>query len=611
MSSYWRNDAKIQVKQTQISVPSVNGRSYSGVAGQSGRRVDFEIPPNVKFMDGKNSYLQFNVKLGKGAVPTRLQLDPFIGGHSVVKNIRIYSNLGGRTLLEEVTDYNAKVQIEYSYNQDESMRKLRALKEGSLLSTIENRGTLGTSESNNIDTRTNPYHKPVSVVPAGRDWGTDEDFMTAKLSLPIHTGIFADSDKIFPVMLTQGLYIEIDLEDPARFIKQLDSVVRHRRVKQNPLFHGTDSAGANWVVGTDDITEIFLTKDNNMLSVENCPFVKGETIGFCEKGDINKQANLTKADGTIYHPKISDITIDDKFVKLTLAENTRNTSTSATNQSATIDTGNWIVYSTAVDNKRISHTDGSAIAELPALTKYDATAEFTDFEVVVQQVELDSRYEAGMVSKMKEGGAIELDILSATNYKHSLLKSNRNATINFPVSNTRAKSSLIALTDAKVYNTAQLIGSLGDTYDEETLSMDGQLHSIRTGQVGIIDELTSYQFVIDDKLVPTRPIVVSKINKGKSISAQPLIELEKALNQAKITPRSFCDYNRNFIIGRAYALNDGVANLNNKSNQLQLLYNESLEDGTDKPPLHDKLAMCFVYHLRRILIKGNSISVVL
>jgi hypothetical protein len=40
----------------------------------------------------------------------------------VVKNIRIYS--GNRAvLLEEITDYNAKVQMQYSYNQDDSMRK--------------------------------------------------------------------------------------------------------------------------------------------------------------------------------------------------------------------------------------------------------------------------------------------------------------------------------------------------------------------------------------------------------------------------------------------------------------------------------------------------------
>ena len=107
--------------------------------------------------------------------------------------------------------------------------------------------------------------------------------------------------------------------------------------------------------------------------------------------------------------------------------------------------------------------------------------------------------------------------------------------------------------DAKVLNTAELIGGLRTCYDEEVNTMDGRLHSIRSGQVGIIDQLTSYQMVVDDKLVPSRPIVVSKINKGTSIAAQPLIELEKALNQAGIVPRSFVGYNRNFLIGRAYA----------------------------------------------------------
>jgi hypothetical protein len=139
--------------------------------------------------------------------------------------------------------------------------------------------------------------------------------------------------------------------------------------------------------------------------------------------------------------------------------------------------------------------------------------------------------------------------------------------------------------------------------------MDGRLQSCRTGLVGVIDNLTSYQWVIDDKLTPSRPVVVSKINGGKSISAQHLIELEKGLNQSRIVARSFCDYNRNFVISRGYAINNGVANLNNKTNQLQLLYNESTVAGVDEPPLHNKLLMCFVYHLRRISIKGDSVTV--
>ena len=106
-------------------------------------------------------------------------------------------------------------------------------------------------------------------------------------------------------------------------------------------------------------------------------------------------------------------------------------------------------------------------------------------------------------------------------------------------------------------------------------------------------------------------VAVSKINKGVSIAAQPLVELEKALTQAGITPRSIVDYNRNFLIGRAYALNDGVADLNNKSNQLQLLYNERNAAGADRPPSNNKLLYCFVFHLRRITIKGESVVVTL
>jgi hypothetical protein len=612
MSSYWTNDEKIKVSQTQVSIPSNNGQSYSGVAGQSGRRVDFEIPPSVKFMDGKNSYLQFDVKLAlpTGGAPTRLQLDPFIGGQSVVKNIRIYSNDSQRALLESVEEYNSKVQLQYSYDQDDSMRKMRALKEGSLVSNIENRGTLGTSESNNIDTHSNPYYKPVGTVPAGRDWGTADDFLTCKCSLPIHCGMFADGGgKIFPVMMTNGLFIEVDLEDPARFIKQLDSVNRNRRMLQNPVFHGINAGGDSLnISNAQNRTEIFLAKSNNMTSVANCPFVKGELIGICSKTDPHNECALTTtAEGGQAYPVIENIEMDGGYVKLTLDQ----FQNSDTGNGVQATSNNFILFSAAIDRFRTQNDDNTTVL-ITKQTSYAAKAEFSNLEIVVQQVGVDPRYEAGMVQKMRDGGSIEIDIPSVTNYKHSLLSSNRNATVNLPVSNTRAKSMIVVPSDAKVLDSADLIAGLENCYEEErTADMDGHLYSIRSGQVGIIDELTSYQMVIDDKLVPSRPIVVSKINKGVSIAAQPLIELEKALKQAGIVPRSFCDYNRNFCIGRAYALNDGVANLNNKSNQLQLLYNEKSVAGVDRPPKHNKLLYCFLFHLRRISIRGDSVVVTL
>ena len=608
MSSYWRNDDKIKVSQTQVSVPSTNGLSYSGTAGQSGRRVDFEIPSTVKFLDGKNSSLQFDIKIGIPAaeVPTRLHLDPFIGGQSVVKNIRIYS--GNRAvLLEEISDYNAKVQMQYSYDQDDSMRKLRALKEGSLIGTVVNRGTLGTSVSNNIDLSSNPYYKPVGTVPAGRDWGTADDFLTAKLTLPIHTGLFADGgNKIFPVLMTDGLFIEVDLEDPARYLKQLDSVLRHRRMKQNPVFHGVDKDGlALSINNATNRSEIYLGKQNNMITVENCPFVKGERIGICKIDDPKTECALTlTATGGQGYPKITEIEVADGFVRIT-CEQFQNSNT-GTGVEAT--SNNFILFSAALDTKRVQVGDLTTQL-IAATTSYPATTEISNCAIICQKVGLDPQYEAGMMKRMRDGGSIEIDIPSVTNYKHSLLKTNRNATINLPVSNTRAKSMIVMPTDASTLNVADLIAGTSSTYEEETTAMDGRLHSIRSGQVGIIDRLTSYQMVVDDKLVPSRPIVVSKINKGKSIAAQPLIELEKALNQAGVVPRSFVDYNRNFLIGRAYALNDGVANLNNKSNQLQLFYGETTAAGADQAPAHDKLLFCFLFHLRRVSIKGDSVSV--
>lgn len=608
MSSFWRNDDKIKVSQTQVSVPSTNGRSYTGTAGQSGRRIDFEIPPTVKFMDGKNSYLQFDIKIGIPATltPTRLHLDPFIGGQAVVRNLRIYS--GSRSvLLEEISDYNAKVQMQYSYNQDDSMRAMRAMKEGSLVTNVESRGTLGTSVSNNIDIETNPYYKPVGTVPVGRDWGNADDFLTAKVSLPIHCGLFAESSKIFPVMMTDGLFVEVDIEDPARFVKQLDSVNRHRRMKQNPIFHGVDVAGGALTINNaTNRTEIFLGLQNNMMRVENCPFVKGERIGICSATNPRSECALTlTASGAQGYPKIENIELDGSGkIKIT-CEQFQN-SDSGTGVEAT--SNNFILFSAAIDTDRRENDDATAVL-VAATTSYPITTEVSNAEIVVQQVGVDPRYEAGMMKRMRDGGTIEIDIPSVTNYKHSLLSSNRNATINLAVSNTRAKSMIVMPTDARTLSVADLMAGAKDAYEEETTDMDGRLHSIRSGQVGIIDHLTSYQMVVDDKLVPSRPIVVSKINKGESIAAQPLIELEKALNQAGIVPRSFTDYNRNFLIGRAYALNDGVANLNNKSNQLQLLYNETNAAGADRPPSRDKLLFCFLFHIRRISIKGESVTV--
>jgi hypothetical protein len=237
--SYWKNEELKPVKQTQRAITSRNGLAYSG-----GQRVELVIPPNIKLFDGRKSYLNFDVKLSlpSGEAPTRLILDPVLGGQSLIKNIRIYSNGavgGGRTLLEEIVDYNVKVGVQYDYDADESMRKMRALKEGALINTPANRGTLGTSTSYAVDTKTNPYFQGQGATPTTEVF-TSAKLLTQKISIPLHTGIFADSFKAFPNEIVGGCLVEIDLEQPERCVKQLDSVSKNRRPRLNPVFAGID-----------------------------------------------------------------------------------------------------------------------------------------------------------------------------------------------------------------------------------------------------------------------------------------------------------------------------------------------------------------------------------
>ena len=227
MSLYWSSDSSVRVGEKKISVPSENGLSYS-----AGNKVQIFVDPSTRFMDGRESYLKFNVKLSlpAGKAPTRLQLDKC--SSTLIKNIRIYDGTRGQ-LLEEVSDYASYVAVKYDYDKDKNSENRRALLEGCAVHTPDNRGTVGTSKTPMANTVTNPYFKKTSGNQSTPY--SDTDFLNAKITIPLHTGIFANSETIFPVFMTGGLYIEIDLNETENAL-QTWPFFRDRRVDQyDPL----------------------------------------------------------------------------------------------------------------------------------------------------------------------------------------------------------------------------------------------------------------------------------------------------------------------------------------------------------------------------------------
>jgi hypothetical protein len=579
MSSYWKVDDTMRIGQKYISIPSENGLEYTPE-----QKIQIFVDSSTKFMSGQDSYLDFNfqIKLPAGAVPTRLALDQ-MGGSALIKNIRIYDGSRG-TLLEELDSYSTLCSVRYDYDTDDSTRNYRALREGSGVHNVANRGSMGTSYSVMANTLTNPYFKKVT----GNQSATWDDtaFLKAKLCIPLHTGIFAQNSHIFPVMMTNGLYIEIDTPPAGEVIKQLDSVLKNRRTKLNPFFHSLNGSltGANtWGANASTFDTFYIQTKNNLSgddAVSKFPFCVGETFKFVNFDDITTTSNIS---GTM---TISEINLSSNGlieVKIDTARSNNGSGAVAIGQDD-------VMYSTAVEDA----------------SSYGVSYTISNVNLVISEVMLDPNYERGMIQKVREGKNIEIDIMTATNYKHSILASDRQTTFQIYAQNSRAKSLLIVPQDSSVYSAHHQICASG-TYEilKNEDNDDTALFSNRSGYTGCCDELKDIQYQLQGRLVPSRPIDVSKIASRQSIDAFHLYELEKCLDNAGIVPRSFRAFKDNFIFGRGFGVNQGALDLRGKDLAVILKYTNATA------PAKGKLFNSFVVHVRRFLIGTGSVQVVL
>ena len=576
MSSFFVADDKIPITQQSVAIPAENGLNYNAT-----QTIEIQVPPTTKFINPKESYLQFFVNItpdaSAGLGKSRFQLDTEIGANILIKDIRIYD--GNRnTLLEEITDYNTMVALKYDYESNESLRNKRALTEGSSTPMVEARGTRGTSESGACNVNSNPYFKPKTTFPDGTEFAA-ADFLKAKVALPLHTGLF-QSEKILPLMLLDGLHISITLEDNYRVFRQLDNVLLGRRATLNPIFHSTNGSTTTGALANGSATTTFhLYQENNMTFTENCPFVVGEEIGL-----YNASTGVTASFTGPAYPKIASIAENAGLIRLTTQSVTNNTGASLSTD------GQWIMYSNSVKRQ----------------ASYNNTYTIENVELVLQEVMMPSNYESSMMSRMREGGSLAYDFLSVTNYRFSQLVSDRVANIRIPIDNSRCKSILCVPTDADVYTQAELLtgDATNATYKVFHNNTRDLFHySGRSGMVGISDHISNYQFVYDGKTNPSRRVECQKVGNKTSIAQQQIIELDKALSSAGIDTHSMRKYNENFVIGRALALGSGVYDARNKDFALQVNYQET------NAPSKAKLWKNYVYHLRRLVIKGDSVMV--
>jgi hypothetical protein len=657
--SFWTSQDKIPVKQTKVAIQVENGLDF-----KSRQTLHFHIPPNVGFMQPKETYLRFDVKiLDEGLTKkTKLMLDK-MGAQVLIRDITIRSGGAGGVVLEEIQNYNVLTALRYSYEQNQSIRNKRCLTEGAQQHNEKSASTMHNTMSDTNNLTENAYFNCFTST-------TDEQTTAhaskkVKCLLPLHTGIF-QNDKVFPVMLTEGLRVEILLEDAPRCIIPLSQVSDNCHLNEKVIFHsltGHDDGqgtGANaWDAAGGPVSSFFVRRDNSQGSAATFPFAVGEAFDL-----VDMSQNQSEGTTGNTNAQAAVIGTDAAMVISAIEHYPYNAAATGTTEGGfwgltkiTLQTG--VTRSLATYNNRVmgGNTPAEAIWVMVSRSLKNSTTseinsidyEISDVEMIIQQLEMPSGYVSKLMSMMKSGGALNYDFLSYRNYKYSAVKSDTQVNMRLPLVESRAKSILCIPTDASVLTRQALISGTPQTHDSTLASMAGTQwaeytiaeaekygynhnneriysdktdhggtaafafvpnYSQRTGLVGIADNLTNYQLFYDGKLNPSRKVECAAVSSGRSLEQQWAIESEKALAMGGIRPLSFRDLHENWFIGRALSLQDGVYDARNKDFNLQLAYEgaSTTDPNTNKAPTRNKLWNNYCAHIRRMVVRGNQIS---
>ena len=638
--SFWQADTKLAIGQKSVSIPA----EVQGEYGENDKII-IKIDPSVEFFQPTESYLQFRLKLklGDNDNAMRLQLDDRIGAHSLIRDCRIMSGTG--VVLEECIGWNVLCYQMNTYDSNDNIRRKRAVSgEGSTIYNPACRGTKGGARSDANACLNNPYFNNTAV-------GTDADYQYVKVCLPLSgSGVFRNP-KIFPVMLTQGLRIEIFTEEARKCIQRLDTVSNQTAnshlvpllnslgvtngvaddegipkanqaitavskadpgvitcnghglpnrtkikisgvvgmIQLNGNTYYTSAVAANtfrisltaggaevdgnafnaWTSGgviAIEEKEIELTVDNNQVSLLQCPFVKNESL------------TVQIADGTEYRlpGKIDTVASVGNKVQITMTE--------ALNITEKAD---------GTAGTAVIPTDSRVLDNTPTMmdTAFNPLYTLDDVQLVLQKIIMPAGYISSMMKNMKQNGMLRYDFMAMQTYKYSMLLQDREGTIMLPLQNSQAKSMLCCPVDASSYTSAQAV-TLSDSF------------AFR----GHPDQITEYRFTYNGKLNPDRPVPLSNVNNGIQ-EQQHLIELDKALAMANITPACMRYFDEVFIVPRALSLQGGSYDTRSKDFQLQVSYRERKADGSDNPPVKNKLWHIFVSHVRSIIVKQGDVMV--
>ena len=541
MSSFFSSEIKKKVEQRSVSFAAQNGLSFT-----ENNKIVIDVDDSVNYFSGNESFLKFNVKI-TNANEFVCQMDPFIGANVLFDTLRIFTR--DNILLEEITNYNALVNIKYMYDNDSSINKKRGMTEGVVLHDLNQMSWNGSEKSRETNSLSNPW---IDNDGAGNLKQKDN----VSITLPIHSGIFSNS-VVFPNRLMGGIRIELTCAQNKYCFKGLRNALND--TYSPTLSHVAAGAiGTGWTAATAT-NKIFLQYTNNMMvDIGRLPFKIGETLKVGT--DAGTQACII---GSVALVVVAFGGLNYNMIEITTTAN----HTSAAPQAA------------GVAVKSISLGDPTS----------EISYTISNVELIVEEVIVNDKK---IESDMKQNGKMIYQCNSYQNYRQSVLATDTSATTMIHLLNSQAKSLLCA----------PIVG-LNSTQKENLVQFGAQRNNLS----GFFDTLESYQFFYGPdgqaRLQPDRPVNSSKMSSALKIYDQDYcIELEKALAHGGIIPRSLNNALTNTVIGRVLAIGNQIMNVRNMDFQLNLNYTN---------PTANKMLNVFCYHVRTFEVSSGGVVVIM
>ena len=572
--------------------PSDKQKSY--VAGDT---IRFHIPQFDAFIDPRQTRLNFKVKVENADALCRFSNK--CGVHSLIEGVRVY-DANTNLQIETLQNYNAMAEKFHMYSENATIRNKRGLIEG-LEYTSRN---FDSELYDNYPARTtdnsqlfnHPYKTGSNATYTATATPTANP-NTIEVALHLYSGILgAMSNKMFPVMLTDGLRVEIDLASSSQAL-ELWTAEGMVKIDGNvdPFLSGGDSCRFGIIAPTPTTAvpltsvELYTEKNAGFSQIciaggagtaptqdainDGCSIVKNQLVGA-----VNLVIGKTLYGWT--NEAVPVWTNMGVITTLTCnaGENAGGLVSILVGLDGTGANGDLFVGGAGRDNAGTAQESFNNTCGIPSEQFFTTPPRIVvdDVQFIVKTLQPPQAYVNSMLKQVSTSEGVNYDYLTIDTYRNNILAGERVAQLNIPTLNHRATSIMTlpisnSQPNSVIYN------------------------NLKT----IIDTASNYNYLIDNKLQPTRKVRLTQLSQTIPKTEQlALFECEKALSSIKIQPRQLDYQAENFFIGRALARYGGVYNLAETGNaSLRVEFTD---------PVLNKLMITFIGGLRRLVINKDG-----